>query len=434
MKTVSVLAAALLLLAVPAVLNADDISVKMKTYSDELSSLAGLEIITIPSGAKIYIDDAPAGTSDLETALPQPGLHRLRIEKPGYRIVEYSLRTRKNTAVELTAVLERLTGTVTLITEPAFAEAVAGELTFGQGSSVVPTGYYRISVSADGYLGRELGVRVYAGRETLVNAVLEKDPDFIPEGEGAEDSPAAGSGAPAFLNGLCASAGSIQPLSAPAGTLLLSTWAGISALYTPWSGGSGTSVPAGGSVYTVPVDNLEITAGVDVYSRTSVSGSSFTLFRGGVEYQIPLEDDFFSLAAAVSAGFTESGGWSIKAAVPAGLNFGAGELMISTMIAAGVRFSSHAADGTEAVAAPALSPDLGAGLALYSDTFAFSASALPVFNDFGSGFPAMEAFMAAAGVSIPMDGVPVIISVRAGADIMDIQRFEAGISTDFQIF
>ncbi len=90
--------------------------------SIELTPLPGtLNIVSIPSGARVYIGNEFKGESPFTIADAVPGSYRVRVEMPGHTPVARDIEIAKGTAITEEFRLTRNTGILSIITAPAGA-------------------------------------------------------------------------------------------------------------------------------------------------------------------------------------------------------------------------------------------------------------------------------------------------------------------------
>jgi hypothetical protein len=78
-----------------------------------------LRVVSIPDGARIYIDDEFKGESPFDLANAKPGSYRVRAEKPGYEAVARNVTLEKGGAITEEFRLAKNTGRLELVTAPA---------------------------------------------------------------------------------------------------------------------------------------------------------------------------------------------------------------------------------------------------------------------------------------------------------------------------
>ncbi len=152
---------------------------------------AGLNIFTIPEGARVYIDQVFRGNSDLSVGEIADGKHTVRVEKPGYAecIREITLQA-GNTHVEEFR-LEIIRGTLMIRTEPAIVAVysdnkklfetapknpndVRSDIT----SFLLPPGKHLLTFKAEGYADKTSEVTIHANQTTKLGIRLEFKPNF----------------------------------------------------------------------------------------------------------------------------------------------------------------------------------------------------------------------------------------------------------------
>lgn len=152
---------------------------------------AGLTIATIPSGARVYVDDVFRGTSDLTLPDLAEGVHQIRVVSPGYATAmrTINLKAGATHVEEFELVIVR--GTLAVKTAPASVKIYDGKKLIGKTLpakkyaavseqlrlSLVP-GVHTLTFSADGYEDRTQQVTITANRTAEVNVKLTFKPDF----------------------------------------------------------------------------------------------------------------------------------------------------------------------------------------------------------------------------------------------------------------
>jgi outer membrane receptor protein involved in Fe transport len=130
-------------------------------------------------GALVHVDDErapPACAVPCEARLP-PGPHQIFFTREGYQGVPLQVTVLAGQAARVTAVLQRLTGSLVVSTDERGAQVSIGGRTMGFTPVVIPSvpaGRQVVSITMRGYAKLEREVVVHAGQqEQLVNLELE---------------------------------------------------------------------------------------------------------------------------------------------------------------------------------------------------------------------------------------------------------------------
>ncbi len=162
-----------------------------------LKALPGsLRVVTIPSNARVYMDDDYQGLSDLTLPKVAAGERRVRVEKPGYEPMARNVTVKMDAEVTEEFRLESNMGTLSIVTSPAGASVFldgkssgttrskAGETTNLSDPLVlkdIAGGKRKVKVSAKGYSDEEREVEIEAGKTATAQFTLVKK--FIPDYE-----------------------------------------------------------------------------------------------------------------------------------------------------------------------------------------------------------------------------------------------------------
>ena len=144
---------------------------------------AALQIITgsimiesEPANATIYLDGDEAGTTPDTLKSIVPGRHLVEVKMDGYKVWSKSINVRANKENILTAVLQTITGSILIESEPAKAKIFldgdeAG--TTPESLRYIVPGPHEVEVRMDEYeVWREI-VNVEAGKEKVLTALLQ---------------------------------------------------------------------------------------------------------------------------------------------------------------------------------------------------------------------------------------------------------------------
>ncbi len=157
---------------------------------------ATLNVVSIPTGARIYVNDEFRGEAPLTLAKLEPGLYRLRAEKKGYDILSRSasLARAQSRTEELRLVSNA--GAIEVITHPAGVRVLVDgkdrgvTLAMQDASSLisaplrielVDAGEHRIQLVREGYFEKTVSVTVNRQETTPIQESLKRR--FIPDTE-----------------------------------------------------------------------------------------------------------------------------------------------------------------------------------------------------------------------------------------------------------
>jgi hypothetical protein len=137
-----------------------------------------LSIRTEPSGASVFIDGKPVGTSPCESGDLAPGSYRVRIEKRGYAPWEGSLSVIAGKRIEVPFPIElkAVVGSLEILSEPSGSRVFLDGKEMGQTPLSLPAvrvGQHRIRVSREGYEPYEEQAGVRQGKNR-VSASLKR--------------------------------------------------------------------------------------------------------------------------------------------------------------------------------------------------------------------------------------------------------------------
>lgn len=152
---------------------------------------AGLTVTTLPEGARVYVDGAYRGDSDLTLTDLPAGPHTLRVELPGYaqetrqatlasgatQVEEFRLRIVRGTLAVRTqpAAVTVWQGTKRLL---ATTPAKAGDYTSQRAELTLPPGAYELTFKAEGYADATRKVTIAANATAELNVRLDFAPNF----------------------------------------------------------------------------------------------------------------------------------------------------------------------------------------------------------------------------------------------------------------
>jgi formylglycine-generating enzyme required for sulfatase activity len=114
-----------------------------------------LRITTIPAGAGVTLNGKFEGESPLELAVRSKDRYRLQVFKAGYARVDRSIEVASNEELDISLALQRLTGEVVVIAEPADAQLyVDGQLRGSANQTIrLPTAAHKLEIRRTGYAG-----------------------------------------------------------------------------------------------------------------------------------------------------------------------------------------------------------------------------------------------------------------------------------------
>jgi formylglycine-generating enzyme required for sulfatase activity len=114
-----------------------------------------LRITTIPAGAGVTLNGKFEGESPLELAVRSKDRYRLQVFKAGYARVDRSIEVASNEELDISLALQRLTGEVVVIAEPADAQLyVDGQLRGSANQTIrLPPAAHKLEIRRTGYAG-----------------------------------------------------------------------------------------------------------------------------------------------------------------------------------------------------------------------------------------------------------------------------------------
>lgn len=153
---------------------------------------AGLTVSTIPSGARVYVDDVYRGESDLTIPNLPDGTHRVKVTAPGYAtaIRQVQMKAGATHVEEFELVVIR--GAVAVKTSPAAVRIFDGNKPIGETApgktyaavsevlrlSLVP-GEHLLRFEADGYKSVTRKVTISANQTATLNVKLAFHPNCV---------------------------------------------------------------------------------------------------------------------------------------------------------------------------------------------------------------------------------------------------------------
>lgn len=149
-KRLSALCAALLVLSVQA------------TPQQKTESASMLSIESTPAHADIFIDRVNRAQTPAEISL-KPGRHLVTLRAEGYKTEHRTVTVDEGGRLSLNVQLERVTGILIAVSEPAGAEVTVDEISYGQTPALIttlPLGVHKLTFSLSGYKQKTVEVAV----------------------------------------------------------------------------------------------------------------------------------------------------------------------------------------------------------------------------------------------------------------------------------
>ncbi len=151
-----------------------------------------VRVVSIPDGARVYLNDEYAGVTPMVISNLPPGAHRVRAEAKGHEPAARTVRVPPAGAITEEFRLTRNSGTLILVTEPAGVEVfVDGErqgVTISAVSAVVsdpfvvdwlPRGPHTVQLARTGYTHSPVRIQIESGQ--VVNLHEKMTRRFIPD-------------------------------------------------------------------------------------------------------------------------------------------------------------------------------------------------------------------------------------------------------------
>lgn len=152
---------------------------------------AGLTVTTIPEGARVYVDGAYRGNSDLTLADLPEGPHTLRVEAPGYAQAAREITLAAGATHVEEFRLEIIRGQLALQTQPGVVELWEGKrrllttapmakngFTSSIATLTLVPGEHTFTLKARGYADATRTVTIAANKTTDLKVRLEFKPNF----------------------------------------------------------------------------------------------------------------------------------------------------------------------------------------------------------------------------------------------------------------
>lgn len=137
-----------------------------------------LHVATTPVGAAVLVDGTARGSTPVTIGDMAAGRHLLQLTKPGYREVRRTVSVGSGRQEVLDVKLESVMGLVLIKSAPPGANVVINDIDRGKTPLLItdlPLGEYRVTVSAAGYLAKELAVTISDRTPLQLEAELVSD-------------------------------------------------------------------------------------------------------------------------------------------------------------------------------------------------------------------------------------------------------------------
>ena len=133
----------------------------------------GIEINTVPTAAKVYINEHYQGTSPLFLPVGS-GSYKISVRYPGYYPLVHWVSYEAGSVLVMDITLEQITGYLDISASPtnALLELAGEDIT--QGVSEVPIGSYTLLARAFGYDDLQVAVNIEENETTVISAVLSR--------------------------------------------------------------------------------------------------------------------------------------------------------------------------------------------------------------------------------------------------------------------
>ena len=150
------------------------------TVDLKMDPILGLVLIrTEPAGADVQIDGADRGKTPMFLADIPIGKYRVKLSIPGYQPKEIDLTIKDRTPQRIVLSMTSDSAKITLNSDPAGADVVLNGLAKGKTPCTVdriPAGDVRIEMALDGFKPYEQTLKLVAGQEEKLTAVLKPIP------------------------------------------------------------------------------------------------------------------------------------------------------------------------------------------------------------------------------------------------------------------
>lgn len=156
-------------------LNQKEKEIKVKLNKIE-SKTGTLEIITMPEGATVYINDEEIGETPLKLNL-EIGKYKIRLSLDGYKDYSTDITIEENKVSKIEIKLEEVKkeGTLNVKSTPSANVYINGKFIGTTPLKVnLPEGEYFVLITLEGYEKYEKVVKIYSEREELIEVNLKK--------------------------------------------------------------------------------------------------------------------------------------------------------------------------------------------------------------------------------------------------------------------
>ena len=129
------------------------------------------------SEAIIYLDGEEVGKTPDTIKSVAIGTHEVEVKMEGYAGWKKTVNIKKGKEITLKAVLQSITGTISLASEPTEAIILLDGEIVGKTSKImtgIKTGIHEVEVQQDGYVSWKNTIKIKAGREYAFTATLER--------------------------------------------------------------------------------------------------------------------------------------------------------------------------------------------------------------------------------------------------------------------
>ena len=140
-------------------------------------TIGSISIKSNLSGAVIYLDGKEVGTTPDTITSVSTGIHVIEVKMEGYAEWTKKINIKKGEEITLNAMLQSITGTVSLESEPTEAIILLDGEDVGKSPKTVTgikTGKHELEVRMDGYVSWVKMIKVKAGKEYAFTAVLQR--------------------------------------------------------------------------------------------------------------------------------------------------------------------------------------------------------------------------------------------------------------------
>lgn len=141
------------------------------------SNVAKVTVDSMPKECQVFVDETPSGVTPLNLVLEE-GKHQIRLEKPGYALLEKSIVVARGKKYKKKFELKQLPGGLNITTTPADATVYINNHSYGNSPVKVdglPIGKYTIRVTKNNYDTRQAILVVAPGRITHKSFTLSRN-------------------------------------------------------------------------------------------------------------------------------------------------------------------------------------------------------------------------------------------------------------------